>query len=804
MRPLEPKESSRFSSPGGGLWRPRALGIIPDMVSRSVASGPRLLMALLLLDGCGSTAPRPSLRAAPPSAPSWKGLRLSLGERTLTLPFAPAVRPAPAKPRTVLVLVDDSFRAGEDPTQVLSPDWLGDINLVLLPVSQLLAMAPGPADTLLERCAAWTEELGVQLRSQLPSERLVLVADGLTTLIGARVVAREATPFDGYVGASQLTSLSASKVWLEAGVNDPQGGVWWWWPLVRPGKDPPPAEGPLAAFLDAVDRQDLRAIGEVKAPMVLFGGREDPLIPAHHLEIWAGLLPDLSVDVRIIRGGYDLLRAAPQEVRDGVWSVLDDSALIPCAGPAPPRACRSSSSRPWRGPRTSLQGPDDANTRRYDALTGNLTPLPLTASEPQRAMACDPGVEITTWPTLDDHRLLALEWYPESYSGSSKLIPPRSLSQLFVDLERTPPPADGEGGLMVCEVADTRGRGAARGSDVSAVLRIEGEVEVSGMTPDAGRTHLAVPSVKLSPGTGMTVSAKDVNPFLDDHLGSVKLRYEGRWPIEGRNDSLSVTCRAMARPAVLRRLKEDLVRLGRALTRVEETIDGGVIAFPRQTHGDAWRDLEPVVALLGWADPCAHAWLDRFTDTRRRWFEQRLRALSERLREARPKATWVELSDRATLRVTDAICGSPRRGDLETPRPDSFCRVDAQLRNTGQDPVTVEALLGKGLRPNLELANGETVSLVPRDEVPSAGARRGDPPGIMDEVAVLGSPWRRDEGPALNQPFLRLSGRTVAPKETVHLVWLGRAHLSASEVVLGFRPAILRMQSPGGTLRLAL
>lgn len=769
------------------------------MVSRSACG----LMALLLLDGCSSTATRLSIPSPPPRSPSWERLLVSLGGRTLTLPFARAIPAAPAVPRTVLVLVDDSFRADEDSTQVVQPDWLTSDNLVLVPVSQLLALEFGPADALLERCAARVDELGLQLRSQLGGERLVLVADGLTTLIGARVVARDSTPFDGYVGASQLTSLSASKVWLEAGTNGEPSGAWWWWRLVRPGVDPPRAEGPLAAFLDAVDHEDLRSIDDVRISMVLLGGREDPLIPAHHLEIWAGLFPNPSIDVRMVRGGYDLLRTAPHEVRDAVWSLLRASTLPLCAVQDPPRSCQVSQRR-WRGPRTSLQSLDDTNTRRYDARTGTLTPLPLTASEQERAFACDPRVESTTWPALDEHRVLALDWYPESYSDLNELVPPQGLPQLFADTKRTPPPADGEGGLMVCEIADTKGHGSGGKLDILAVLRIDGVIEIRGTTAGAGRTHLAVPSLKLSAGTGMTLSAKDVNPFLDDSLGSVELRYEGRWPIEGHNEFLTVTCRSMARPEVLRRLKQDLVRLARTLTRLEQTIDGGVGVFPRQTHGDAWRELEPVVALLGWADPCVHAWLDRFVDVRRRWFEARLRALSERLRESRPTATWVELSDRTSLRVTDAICGSPRRGDLETPMPESFCRVDAQLRNTGQDGATVEALLGEGLRPNMELANGETVSLAPRDEVTSPGGRRGDRAGIMDEAAVFGSPWRRAEGPLHGESFARISQRTVAPKETVHLVWLGRARLRGAEVVLGFRPALLRMQSPRGSLRLAL
>lgn len=766
--------------------------------------GPCAVLALLVLGACPSPVDRLP-QPAPPhlDAASWDELELIVAGRPMRLPFAPASAPSThASPRAVLLIVDDLFRPGEDLTQVVPRDWLTDANLVLVPLSRLVAAQAGPAASLLERCAAGIDELGAQLRARGLGERVVLVADGLATTLGARAVAREPTPFTGYVGAGQLTSLAASKVWRDAPDPEP-GHAWWWWGLVRPGVEPPRADDPFVPFLDALAREELRSIDAVTVPMVLLAGRDDPLIPEHHLELWAGLLPTASVDVTMTRGGHDVLRTAPHEVREALWSLMRERRASPCVEPDAPPLCQVPRER-WRGPTTSVQGAEATTERRYDALEGTLTPLPRTASPQERALACDARARpALAWPAPAEHRAVARSWYPESYPGASKILEPRGLPRLFADAERMPSPAAGEGGLVICEVRDESGSEPFGKSDVLAVLKIGGELEVGAFGPNLGRAYVAVPSLVLEPGATMHIHAKEVDAIIDDSLGAVELRYDGHWPLTARSDAMKVTCRAVTRPDALRRLPKRLRRLEHALDRLEQAVEREA-AWPREIHWAAWHELEPVVALLGWADPCAHAWLDRFADARQRWFEARLRALDARTRQAVPAGARVVLSDRASVRVTDAICGSPRRRELEVEQPEIFCRVDALLRNDGADEATIGALLGDDLRPFMELANGETVALVPRDDVQPRGGPRDDDPGIMDEAAVFGSPWRRDDRPRSGQPFTRLSRRSLAAGQEAHVVWLGRARLRGAEVVLGFRPALLRLASPEGRRSVAL
>lgn len=752
------------------------------------------LLALVVLSACASpTEPLSSPAPLHHRAPSWGELELSIGGSPVRLPLAAASPPAThTSSRAVLVLVDDLFRPGEDPTEVVPRDWLTDGNLVLVPLSRLLAAQGDLTGPLLERSAAAIDELGGQLRARGLGERIVLVADGLATPIGARAVAREATPFAAYVGAGQLTSMAASAAWR--GVPDHQvapSSAWWWWSLVRPGVEPPRADDPLAPFLDALAREELRSIDAIPVPMVLLAGADDPLIPEHHLQLWAGLVLTASIDVLITRGGHDVLRTSPHEVRDALWSLLRDTH-DPCVERDPPPLCQVPRER-WRGPTTSQQGPEVTSTRRYDALEGTLAPLPRTASEPERALACDPDVAPpSAWPTQAEHRAVARGWYPESYPGSDEILEPPALPRLFADSVRMSPPAAGEVGLMVCEVRDESGTELFGTPNVRAVLQLEGEPWIGSFGPYRGRAYVTIPALRLEPGASMRIRAKDVDVLIDDSLGSVELRYDGRWPLEAHDDAMGVTCRAISRPDTLRRLPKRLRRLARALDRLEHAIDRET-TWPRELHWEAWHEVEPVVALLGWADPCARAWLDRFADARQRWFEARLRALDTRTRDASPAGAWVALSDRVSLRVTDAICGSPRRRQLEVEQPESFCRVDAQLRNTGTDEATLETLLGPALRPVMELANGETVALVPRDDVEPRGGPRDDGRGITDEAAVFGSPWRRDDRPSRSEPDLRLGRRSLAPDAELHVVWLGRARLRGAEVVLGFRPALLRL-----------
>lgn len=357
---------------------------------------------------------------------------------------------------------------------------------------------------------------------------------------------------------------------------------------------------------------------------------------------------------------------------------------------------------------------------------------------------------------------------------------------------------------MVCEVRDETGDGLFGGrSDVAAVLEIEDEIELRAGSSNTGYTHVGVPALALSPDTKMTLHAKDVNVLIDDPLGSVELHYEGRWPIEARNAAITVECRALDRSAVLRRLDDELDELDGALDELDRVLAENPDQFPQQVHWDAWLAFEPIVAFLGWADPCPRAWLDRFTAARQRWFESRLRTLDDRLRDAAAPGTRVALGDHASLLITDAICGSPRlhyRYFGESPTIP--CRVDGFLRNEGREPASIGDLLGDDLRPSLQLANGEVTSLVARDEVLAEPGGSEDPRSALDESNVLYNPWRREEGPSRGVPFTRLSRRTLAPGKVEHIVWLGNVNLRRSEVVLGFRPARLWVGARGHSVRM--
>lgn len=734
---------------------------------------------------------------APVSGPRWQSATFTLAGRTHELPLAHATRRSADASPTVLLLLDDLLYPEEAPQVVVPEAWVESATVVVLPLSLLVAEGQPTGQARLEGHAQVVHELGAELRAS-EGGPVVLVANSLATLIGARAVTRESTSFAGYVGAGQLTSFAEGHAWLratktaQAVVDD---GRWWWLPLARPGLDYASPDAATAAFLDALDHEDLRSQSEVQVPMVLLAGLEDPLIPEHHLERWAGALMPRSTDVVSTPGGHDVLRVSPHAVSQALWSLAHEATRAAEGDPSP-SSCEESCEI-WRGVTTSVEEPSVPSARRYDTTAGTLTPLPRVATDQDRARACDPEPTPSSWPSREDHRRIAYDWYPGSYEGLDKILTPRALRSVFRSIKHAPAPEAREGLFMVCEVRDRTGDGLLGGrSDVAAALEIEDDITIESGSFDAGRTYVWAPAPALSPATKMTVRAKDVNVLIDDPLGSVELRYDGHWPLEARNDAITVECRALDRPAVLRRLDDELDELDRALDGLDRALAQSPDQFPKQVHWDAWLAIEPIVAFLGWADPCPRAWLDRLTAARQRWFESRLRTLDERLREAAAPGARVALGAHASLLVTDSICAVPRlhyRYFGETPTIP--CRVDGLLRNEGHEPASIAQLLGDALRPGLELANGERISLVARDEVLAEPGARGDPRSALDESKVLHNPWR-------GVPVTPLSRRALAPGKDEPIVWLGNVHLRRSEVVLGFRPARLWVGAPGTSVRL--
>jgi hypothetical protein len=752
-----------------------------------------LAMLAGFLGACPWRVESPAVSApAPASGLRWQSATFTLAGVAHELPMARATQRSVGPSPTVLLLLDDLLYPKEAPQAVVPAAWVETATVVVLPLSRLVTEGQPMGPARLEGHAQTVHELGAELRAS-EGGPVVLVANSLATMVGARAVARESTPFAGYVGAGQLTSLAEGHAWLratgaaQAVVDD---GRWWWLPLARPGLDAAAPDAATAAFFDALDHEDLRSQSEVQVPMVVLAGLEDRLVPEHHLQQWAGALMPRSTEVVSTPGGHDVLRVSPQAVSKALWS-LTHEATRAAAGDPSPSSCEGSC-EPWRGATTSVEEPSVLSARRYDTTAGTLTPLPRVATDQDRARACDPELTPSSWPSREDHRRVAYDWYPGSYKGLDKILNPPALRSVFRSIKRAPAPEAREGLFMVCEVRDRTGIH----SDVAATLEIEDDITIGSATPNAGRTYVWVPALALSPATKMTIGAKDVNVLIDDSLGSVELRYDGHWPLDARNDAIMVECRALDRSAVLRRLDDELDALDRALDELDRALAQNPDQFPTQVHWDAWLAIEPVVAFLGWADPCPLAWLDRLTAARQRWFESRVRTLDDRLREVAAPGTRVALGAHASLLVTDAVCAVPRlhyRYSDETPTIP--CRVDGLLRNEGREPASITDLLGDALRPSLELANGEHASLVARDEVPAEpGAGGGDPRSALDESKVLHSPWR---GVSVT-PFGR---RTLAPGKDEHIVWLGNVRLRRSEVVLGFRPARLWVGS-GTSVRL--
>lgn len=770
--------------------------------TRARRSSRALPVVLAMLAGSLGACPRqvdsPEVPAEPESGPRWQGATFTLAGRTLELPLALSSLRSIGPSYTVLLLLDDLFYADEAPVAVVPDAWTESATVVVLPLSRLVTAGQPTGQALLADQVQVVHELGAQLRARRNAP-VVLVANSLATMIGARAVGRESTPFAGYVGAGQLTSFAAGHAWLRA--TEParavvDDGRWWWLPLARPGLDASsPPDSSTAAFLDALAHEDLRTISEVRVPMVLLAGREDRLIPEHQLQLWAGALIPRSTDVVSTRGGHDVLRVSPDEVSKALSSLVRE---------ATPAADCEGSCETWRGVTTSVEEPSVLTARRYDTIEGTLSPLPRVATDEERARACNPEHTPSSWPSREDHRRIAYDWYPESYEGLDKILAPRRPRSVFRSIKRAPAPGAHEGLFMVCEVRDKTGDGLFGGrSDVAAFLEIEDDIALGSARSNTGYTHVWVPALALSPDTKMTLSAKDLDVFIDEPLGSVELHYEGRWPIEARNAKFTVECRALDRSAVLRRLDGDLDALGRALDELDRVLAENPEEFPREVHWDAWLAIEPIVAFLGWADPCPRAWLDRLTAVRQRWFESRLRTLDDRLRDAAAPGTRVALGDHASLLITDAICGTPRlHYRYFGERPTIPCRVDGLLRNDGRETASVGDLLGDDLRPGLQLANGEFTSLVARDEVLAEPGGRKDPRSALDETHVLHNPWRHEQGLLGGVPATRLSRRTLAPGEVEHIVWLGNVNLRRSEVVLGFRPARLWVGARGHSVRI--
>ncbi len=722
--------------------------------------------------------------AAPKSAQTWQPLEIVVDETPLALQLSERSPRGEDEKRAVLLVVDDLGRSGEG---VVPPSWVPSNNLVVLPLSALLQ----PQDSLDEPAAA-LGAVGEQIQERGLGRHVTLVAEGLATPVGALAATREDTPFAAYVGVDQLTSLSASRRWLQESDARPA----WWWMRLRPRSAGSSFES-ITGFADALNAFDLRSLDRIAIPATVIAGKEDPLIPRHHLELWAGQLAGPRVRVVIARPARHVLRSSPSEVRSAIWSMQRDPGDLDCHRTDPASHCDVERTV-WLGP----SGAHEARShRRYDPTLGTLFPHPVPPPPEDIATACDPDGPAPPWTPPEVHEHLRLQWNPESLEEPQQI--PSAPGRLFRAMKRTSPPKDGEPGVIACSVRSRVGRlDVIDRADIAASLDIEGRTVTGNFAPGRASTHLAAASIKLEPGDTLEVRAKDRDTFriLDDHIGSLKLEYDGTWPIHGENAALEVTCRAMSRSAMVRSLGKQMRRLDRATRTLDAELDRQPSKWPLSTFWDAWLRLRPLMGSLGWADPCTRAWLARLAYTRVRWFDDK--ASRTAVDEAVPLGKWATRTAAASVRVTDAICSAPRKPEHFD--PELHCRVDAMLRNTSERPMSVEMLLGTDLRPSMEMANGETLRLVPRDDARPPRPGAGWTP---DASAVRKSPWRRDDQPgrASDPPFVYLSQRVVEPGAEIHIVWLGQPiRVRQWEWMVGFRPAAITFGADGGRKRLSL
>lgn len=198
----------------------RILSASMNEATRARRGSRALPVVLAMLAGFLGACPRqvdsPEVPAPEPEpGPRWQSATFTLAGRTLELPLALSPPRSIGPSHTVLFLLDDLLYADEDPQAVVPAAWVESATVVVLPLSRLITAGQPMGQALLAGQVQVVHELGAQLRAR-GGGPVVLVANSLATMIGARAVGRESTPFAGYVGAGQLTSFAAGRAWLRA------------------------------------------------------------------------------------------------------------------------------------------------------------------------------------------------------------------------------------------------------------------------------------------------------------------------------------------------------------------------------------------------------------------------------------------------------------------------------------------------------------------------------------------------------------------------------------------------------------